>query len=158
MSMNACPGLHRISDRLFKINKNLSDSWTPTSPHFLSPKGRFLSQPNIPIWKPTQECRSFGKLIPISKYNSLNHRMVWKGPIKVIESNSPSMSRNIFNEFRLLRALTNLIWNGSGHGDPAPPLATSSAVPSLSSCFLSQLKWPYFSLKQLLLIHSLQIL
>ncbi|XP_053859801.1 serine/threonine-protein kinase PAK 4-like [Vidua macroura] len=47
-----------------------------------------------------------------------NPRLGWQGPVKVIWSKCPAMSRDIFKEIRLLRALSHLTWNTCRHGAP----------------------------------------
>lgn len=52
------------------------------------------------------------RIIQSESQNSLG----WKGPLKVIESNTPAKSRDTFLYIRLLRVLTNLTLNLSRHG------------------------------------------
>ncbi|KAK4807355.1 hypothetical protein QYF61_014886 [Mycteria americana] len=86
----------------------------------------------------------------------------WKGPLKLIQSNRPAMSRDSFNQSRLLRAPSSLALNvsrdgasTSSLGNPGQCLTTLSVKPFF---LISSLNLPSFSLKPLPLVLSLQAL
>ena len=94
----------------------------------------------------------------IESWNSLG----WKGPLKVIYSNSPEMSRDIFNQITLLRAPSSLALKVSRDG------TSTTCLGNLCQCFptltaknfflISSLNLPSFSLKALTLVLSQQAL
>jgi len=86
----------------------------------------------------------------------------WKGPLKVIYFNPPTMSRDIYHYIRLLRALSNLTLNVSRDG------ASTTSLGNPFQCFntlmvknlflISTLNLPSFSLKPVALVLSQQAL
>jgi len=81
----------------------------------------------------------------------------WKGPLEVIQPNTPAVSRDIFNYTRLLRAPSNLALNVSRDGASTTSLGNSFLM--VKNFFLiSSLNLPSLSLKSLLLDLSQQAL
>ena len=84
----------------------------------------------------------------------------WKEPVKAILSNPPTVSRDIFNQIRLLGVPSNLTWNVCRDGASTTSLGnlcqgfTTLIVKKLF--LISSLNLPFFILKPLPLVLSLQ--